>query len=251
MAYIRRIVETRGTRESKKMFTSRVHTKGTKRKPHTGSTSEKQAKINEHVSEEQLRWAINGNFRKGDYHLALHYYNKELTFEEFAEHGKRFLRELYRLCRKKGIPFRYVWVMESNSMTRPHHHIILNRMDMELIEKAWAWALGGTMEGAVSFQLLDNRGNHFKLAHYLMKESRATMKRYKEQGKRGRRYSTSQNLAKPKITYEKVSSSSWRKEPKPSRGAHLYKFEDGSTTRSGWHEVSGYPYQEYFEIFTE
>ena len=31
----------------------------------------------------------------------------------------------------------------------------------------------------------------------------------------------------------------------------LYMFDDGSTTRSGWHEISGYPYQEYFEVFNE
>ena len=30
-----------------------------------------------------------------------------------------------------------------------------------------------------------------------------------------------------------------------------HKFDDGSTCRSGWHEISGYPYQEYFEIFNE
>lgn len=53
------------------------------------------------------------------------------------------------------------------------------------------------------------------------------------------------------ITYETVAASSWRKEPKARKGAVLYKFDDGSTCRSGWHEISGYPYQEYFEIFNE
>ena len=48
-----------------------------------------------------------------------------------------------------------------------------------------------------------------------------------------------------------VPASSWRKEPRASKGAVLYKFDDGSTTRSGWHEISGYPYQEYFEVFNE
>ena len=58
-------------------------------------------------------------------------------------------------------------------------------------------------------------------------------------------------MAKPVITYTTVAASSWRKEPKPSKGSVLYMFDDGSTTRSGWHEISGYPYQEYFEGFYE
>ena len=77
------------------------------------------------------------------------------------------------------------------------------------------------------------------------------MARYKEAGRRGKRFWCSQNLDKPAITYETVAASSWRKEPKARKGAVLYKFDDGSTCRSGWHEISGYPYQEYFEIFNE
>ena len=29
---------------------------------------------------------------------------------------------------------------------------------------------------------------------------------------------------------------------------HLYRFDDGSEYKSGWHEVSGWPWQEYYEI---
>ena len=73
----------------------------------------------------------------------------------------------------------------------------------------------------------------------------------REIGKRGKRYSKTQNMDKPVITYKVVSSSSWRKEPKARKGAVLYKFDDGATCRAGWHEMTGYPYQEYFEVFNE
>ena len=77
------------------------------------------------------------------------------------------------------------------------------------------------------------------------------MKKYQELGKRGKRYTKSQNMDKPVVTYTAVAASSWRKEPRARKGAVLYVFDDGATHRSGWHEISGYPYQEYFEIFNE
>ena len=140
-------------------------------------------------------------------------------------------------------------VIETKRMTNPHIHVVITRMDPEIITEAWESVPRGG--GGISFKPLDRRGNHEKLAHYLVKESRSTMEKYRELGKRGKRYSKTQNMDKPVITYTPVSASSWRKEPRASKGAVLYKFDDGSTTRSGWHEISGYPYQEYFEVFNE
>ena len=140
-------------------------------------------------------------------------------------------------------------VIETKRMTNPHIHVIISRMDPEIITEAWENVPRGG--GGISFKPMDRRGNHYKLAAYLMKESRSTMERYREIGKRGKRYSKTQNMAKPEITYTAVPASSWRKDPKARKGAVLYKFDDGSTCRSGWHEISGYPYQEYFEIFNE
>lgn len=70
-------------------------------------------------------------------------------------------------------------------------------------------------------------------------------------GKEREAVSCSQNLEEPIITYTVCAAASWRKEPKPRKGAVLYKFDDGATCVSGYHEISGYPYQEYFEIFNE
>ena len=154
-----------------------------------------------------------------------------------------------KICKKRGIKYKAVVVIETKRMTNPHIHVVITRMDPEIITEAWEFVPRGG--GGVSFKPLDRRGNHAKLAAYLVKESRSTMEKYREIGKRGKRYSKTQNMAKPVITYTTVAASSWRKEPKPSKGAVLYMFDDGSTTRSGWHEISGYPYQEYFEVFNE
>ena len=58
-------------------------------------------------------------------------------------------------------------------------------------------------------------------------------------------------MTKPVITYKVVPASSWRHDPKARKGAVLYKFDDGATCKAGWHEMTGYPYQEYFEVFNE
>lgn len=249
MAYVHRVVKAGPCVEHKKMQSFRVHTKGVKRGPNTGHTSEKQERINERAAEEHLRWDINANFGHRDLHAVLHYYVKDSSFEEILENKAAFLRNLRKICKKRGITFKAVVVIETKRMTNPHIHVIISRMDPEIITEAWENVPRGG--GGISFKPMDRRGNHYKLAAYLMKESRSTMERYREIGKRGKRYSKTQNMAKPEITYTAVSASSWRKDPKARKGAVLYKFDDGSTCRSGWHEISGYPYQEYFEIFNE
>ena len=94
MPYIERIVEAGPIRETMKTFTGRVHTQGAAREENRGPTSEAQAKVNERVAEERLRWKLNANFTPGDYHLVLHYYDKGVTLEQAEEDKKEFLRLL-------------------------------------------------------------------------------------------------------------------------------------------------------------
>ena len=249
MPYVHRVVQAGRTVEHRKMQSFRVHTKGVKRGPNKGTTTERQARINERVAEEHLRWDLNGNFDHRDLHAVLHYYDKDTTFEEILAHKAAFLANLRKACRKRGIKYKAVVVIETKRMTNPHIHVVISRMDPEIITEAWENVPRGG--GGISFKPLDRRGNHAKLAAYLMKESRSTMEKYREIGKRGKRYSKTQNMAKPVITYKVVPASSWRKEPKARKGAVLYKFDDGATCKSGWHEMTGYPYQEYFEVFNE
>lgn len=249
MPYVHRIVKAGRTVEHRKMQSFRVHTKGVTRGENKGTTSEKQAKINERVAEEHLRWDLNANFGHRDLHAVLHYYDKDTTFQEILEHKETFLRNLRKACKKQGIKYKAVVVIETKRMTNPHIHVVLSRMDPEIVAKAWEGVPRGG--GGISFRPLDRRGNHEKLAAYLMKESRSTMEKYREIGKRGKRYSKTQNMEKPVVRYQVVSASSWKKEPKAGKGATLYKFDDGAICRSGWHEMSGYPYQEYFEVYDE
>ncbi|MDN0033290.1 hypothetical protein QVN85_10280 [Oscillibacter valericigenes] len=245
MAYIRRIVQAGPVRETRKFMNGRIHTKGAKRAPRHLATPADQIKINERVAEERLRWKINANFGKGDLHVVLHYYRKTMTLDEAADCLALFRRRLKDACRKAGIPCRYIVCTETKRMTNIHHHMILNSMDPDIVAAAWESVAGG---GHISFTKLDGRGNHGDLANYLIKETRSTVDRYKEAGRKTRRFSPSQHLEMPEPRYEVVQASQWREEPKAKKGCVLFKFDDGETLRRGWHEKTGYEWQEYFEI---
>ena len=205
MAYVHRRVVAGQTVEHRKMQSYRVHTKGVKRGPNKGTTTEKQAKINERVAEEHLRWDINANFKHKDLHAVLHYsfLDKPTTLRQILDDKAEFLKILRKLCRKHKVKPKVLVVIETKSMTNPHLHVIISRIDTEIIQDAWEAV--PPQGGYISFQSLDNRGNHYKLAHYLVKESRDTMRRYREElGIRGKRYTKSQNMIKPTVTYEKV-----------------------------------------------
>lgn len=249
MPYVHRLVKAGNTVEHRKMQSFRTGAKKTKRKPHEGTTSKVQAKINERVAEERLRWDINANFKYRDLHTVLHYNTKDTSFQQILKDKAKFLKELRKLCKKAGVSPKMVVVVETKRMTNPHIHVVINKIDPDIIADAWENVPKGG--GGVSFKPLDRRGNHTKLAHYLIKESRATMEKYKELGMRGKRYTKSQNMKKPEVIYQTSNASSWRKEPKARKGAFLYKFDDGSTQRAGIHEATGWPYQEYFEIFDD
>lgn len=248
MPYVHRIVRAGNTVEHKRMYTCRIHTKGAPRRPNEKKTSEAQAKVNERKAEEQLRWMLNANFGHQDIHLVLHYADKERQLQDCREDLSKFLAQLRKECRRAGRPLKYIAVTETKRMTNIHHHIILKKMDISILQEIWERIEGS---GGISMRPLDRRGNHYKLASYLVKESRSTMERYRELGIRGKRYSASQNLERPKPVYEKCKAKTWKDDPKPKKGAQLYKFDDGSTVKTGYNETSGYPFLEYIEVFNE
>lgn len=247
MPYIERIVKAGDVREHKKMFTTQVHTPGAKRAPKQGRTSAAMERVNARRAEDQLRWVLNANFTAGDFHIVLHYRGKNITMEQAERDRAAFLRLARKAYRKRGIPWKYVACTENKHMTNIHHHIIIAKSDMKLLQDVWEDVLGERL-GRVSFAPLDKRGNHAKLAHYLMKETAATMRRMREAGRRWKRFSTSKGLVHPKPTYRVIPARSWADDPRPHKGYQLIKNEDGSTSRSGVNDVTGWPWMEYFEI---
>ncbi len=248
--YVERIVEAGPIRETLKMFTGRVHTKGAARAKNHGKTSEAQAKVNERVAEERLRWKLDANFDPGDYHLALHYYSKGIGLEQGEKDRQEFLRLLRKEYRKRGVPWKYVACTETRWNTNTHHHIIIKAIDVAILTEVWERVVGQN-NGSISIKPLDKRGNHAKMARYLMKETRRTAERYREVGKRYKRFSCAKGMVQPEPVYQVIRADNWAKEPRPRKGYVLLKDDNGATCRSGVHEVTGWPWQEYFELRVE
>lgn len=248
MPYVRREVRCGSVIEIRKMFTGRVHTKGAKRAAQTGTTSEMQKAINERRAEDELRWTLNANFQRGDFHAVFHYYDKDVTLEQAEKDLTKLLRLIRNYEKANGREFHFVACTETKRMTNIHHHVIMEKSDLQALQDLWEKVIG--QNGNVSLKPLDRRGQHKKLAHYLMKETRKTMKRFREAGRKVNRFRKSRNLLKPEISYEVVQADYWVKEPKARKGSYLYKFDDGETTRSGV-DQNGWPWQEYYEIYAE
>ena len=245
MPYVKRTVETGDVIETKKMFTGRIHTFGAKRAAKMKDTEKAQAKCNERKAEEKLRWTLNGNFGEDDLHAVLHYGDKPQVLEEIEESARKFLSVLKKDCKKEEAVLKYVLVIETKRMSNPHIHLVLKDMDPKIIKNAWAKTVG---KAYVSVTMLDDRGNHVELANYLIKESRSTAARWRSGQKHKKRWWSSQNLLKPEPKYEIIPAKAWKKEPKARAGYALYKDKEGISIREGFHEISGYSWQEYFEV---
>lgn len=252
MPYVERTVIAGRVRETKKMYTSRYHREGEKRQKKENVTPEKQVRVNERKAEEQLRWKLNANFGAKDFHLVLHYTDKmkPVDPERAEEDKKKFLRQLCRECRKLNLPWKYIACTENKYQVNIHHHIIMPPLPVELIQEVW-WKIVGEDGGNISIKPMDRRGNHAKLASYLMKESRSMMKYWKERGKRYKRFSCSKGLICPEPEYRVVDSNSWANEPKPRKGYILLKDDDGNVAQCGFCELTGYAWQEYFELWMD
>lgn len=249
MPYVVRTVVAGPIRETRKFYTGRVHTKGIKRAPVSGEgTGAAQQKVNDRQAEEKLRWKLNANFSPGDYHLVLHYYDTQQDLQKAEADKREFLRLLRKEFRKLGAVWKYVSCTETKRMTNIHHHIILPEVPPSILSKVWERVVGEN-GGNISIKPLDRRGNHAKLARYLMKESESTVRRWRELGKRYKRFTCAQGMIQPEPAYQEIPSAHWAPEPRPRKGWNLLKDDDGATVKNGVHEINGYPWQEYFEIW--
>ena len=245
--YVKRTVIAGQVVETKKMYTPRIHTPGCHRQQNMGKTGQAQARVNERQAEDKLRWKLNANFTAGDYHIVLHYYDKSVTLEQAEADKTAFLRTLRTRCRQQQITWKYVACTETKRMTNIHHHIILPAMQLSMIQQTWETVLGDRI-GNISVKPLDKRGNHAKLANYLIKETRRTIERYRESGRRYKRFSSAQGMVIPQPKYQVIAAATWAKEPRPRKGYVLLKDEDGNTMRTGIHALTGYPWAEYIEL---
>lgn len=248
MPYVERIVRAGKTIEVERYFTSRYKKKGIKRGDKVRPTSEQQKKINKRKAERDLRILINANYGYGDYHLVLDYIRRKgepgRTREEMRRDMDIFLRECRKEYRKAGLAFKYIHVMEVGEKGARHHHLVVNRIDTQILQKCWYKAYEG--HNRVKVFPLDDSGNYAELAAYLIKYTDAHRKS-EDGAMQGKRWNCSKNLIRPQPEYRVIPDREYfRAEAKPKKGYYV----DKKSVSRGVHspEYCGYGYFRYILV---
>lgn len=253
MPYVKRTTRAGRTVEVEYYYTSRYNRKGQKRADKVKPTDEAQKKVNKRQAERKLRLLLNANFGYGDYHVVLDYIRKPDTPDRSKEEMKQdiavFLREARKLYRKNGKELKYIHVMEIGKKGARHHHLVINKLDTELLQQAWYKAYDG--HNRIKVFPLDDSGNYADLAAYLIKYT--DEHRTEEDGAlMSKRYNCSKNLVRPEPEYEIVTSRSYYKvsqNPQAPKGYYIIpgSIEQGITSP----EYYGYGWYRYTMIKIE
>lgn len=153
-----------------------------------------------------------------------------------------FLKEMRKLYKSLGIPFKYIHVMEIGKKGALHHHLVINTpegVSQRAITKAWKG------RGRTHFNPLDDTGQYAKLAAYLIKQSDGMLK--DPDALQGKRWNSSKNLRKPTvIRKEPIKDRGWynRVAKLPKKLADSY-YLDGDSIQEGIHERTGYTFFSY------
>lgn len=240
MPYIESICKAGKTIEVERYYTARYGSRGQPRGDRVKATPEEQKKINERLAEKKLRRLINENYGEGDYHLVLSYQRSKedphRTREEMREDASKFMRLLRKEYKAQGLELKYIHVPEIGSKGARHHHLVINKSDVGIIQKCWP-------HGRIHVNPLDASGNYRELAAYLIKYSSKTIGT--EDKLSGKRWNASKNLVHPVPAVKVITERAWyRTEAKvPYKYAGKYYIDQDSIS-IGIHspEYSGYGY---------
>lgn len=244
MPYIIEVVQAGKTIEVMKYYSSRYGKKGIKRGKRQNLTKEEQIKVNKRAAEKKLRRLINENFQEGDTHLVLDYRKERRPAgrKQMREDADDFLREMRKLYKRHGIPFKYIHVMEIGKKGALHHHLVINtpeEISQQAIVRCWKG------RGRTHHNPLDDTGQYAKLAAYLIKQSDGMLR--DPEALQGKRWNSSRNLRKPKVLRkEPVKDKGWynRIARLPKKLEQSY-YLDGDSIQEGIHEKTGYTFFTY------
>lgn len=225
MPYIERVTRAGRTIEVERYFSSRYKKAGVKRGDKVKPTTDQQEKINTRQAERKLRILINANFGFGDYHLVLDYIRVRGSPPREKEQMRRdmdvFLRALRKECKKKGLPLKYIHVMEIGDKGARHHHLVINQIDTRILQRCWHKAYEG--HNRIKVFPLDDSGNYAKLASYLIKYT-DKHRTAKDGALQGKRWNCSKNLTRPEPEVRIISDRQWfRSEPRAIKGYYVDK----------------------------
>ncbi len=228
MKYIQKIVYAGRHIFTEKCFSARYGKKNIPRGPNTKECTDQQKRINDLQKKKRLVWLLCTNFCKGDWWITLNYRQGERPEDMQTAKNQRakFIRRIREKLKRQGIPFVYMAMTERGVKGGLHHHLVVkNNFDIGLIVKAWEYGKV-IIDDVYSESLYD-------VAEYFVKG---------DSEKSEKDFTRSQNLAKPKIKIKVIKAERWVSEPKPKKNyeiVHLW---------NGFHDFSGFPYQEYVQV---
>lgn len=208
--------------------------KGEKRKPKCNPTPESVRKVNLKNAVKNLTALLNANFTGRDYHLTLTYAGEEPTKEKAKTNLNNFMRRMKYYCDTHDLEWKWVAVTEYENH-RIHHHVVCSGIDPQVIHSKWTC-------GFVNFKSLDDDGNYYRLAEYLIKETEKTFRQPDSVNKK--RYTSSRNLIIPEIKKEVVSERMLNRDPVALKGYYI----DQDTVNRYEHSILGVECLEYIQI---
>lgn len=121
-----------------------AHKKKSKSRKREQVTAPAQKNLNDKRARRYMRQLVKTNFTTGDLHISCTYRNSHLpdTLEDAEKEVSKFIRRIQYRRKKLGMePAKYIIITEGHCKkekpVRIHHHIILSKMDRDLVEDLW------------------------------------------------------------------------------------------------------------------
>lgn len=232
MSYVKMIVHNKYYHEVYKYYSGRIGKK-IYNSPATGKTPLKQLRYQDRKAERFCRWKLDNNFKAGDLFITLTYKADEKPASEQARKNISSLLARLRIEYKKiDKSLKYIYVAGRTKRGAVHFHIVLNKIDINIISEAWKKIAGGKVLAQSLY------GREFgKLASYLIKNSCETF--YSNEKIHNKRYCSSNNLELPAIERKIIGAKEWRKQPKALKGyiidkSSLYNGYGWLECENGW-----------------
>ena len=233
MPYILETVTAGKTKEIRKYYSTRFHPKNATRGKNIQATPEAVKRVNQRIAETTLRRLINNNYQGGDLLLTLDFHQwQPIDSIEMQSIISGALRKLKRLYARAGQSLKYIYVKEIGPRGARHIHMIVNKIDLEILRLWWTY-------GGLHVNPLDDSGQYRKIAAYFIKYALTTEN---TEGKLiGKRWYGSQNLIKPKVKKEVIKANTFKNVVREEKGYYL----DKDTLAQGVSELTGFEYFGY------
>ena len=228
MAYIEKTIIAGEHIFKEKSFSARYGKKNIPRGPNWNECSEVQRRRNELLKKKRIVWNICTNFKKSDWWVTLTYRRTERpdSMVMAKKQRSRFISRLREKLKKKDIPLTYTAMTERGVKGGLHHHFIIkNVFDIGIIISLWE-------HGKVHIENIYT-DSMYDLAMYFVKG---------DSEKSEKDFTSSRNMKKPKIRYRIIQAERWTSTPRAKKHYEIiHRFD-------GFHDFSGFPYQEYVMV---